>query len=92
LADLYHRKNVSDEAAKFIIDAMSRSTFKKGIVAGCPNCHVANKTGDADGFMHDTAIITVNGKHYVLAIFSKGGSQKQIAAATSLVYDHLLDK
>jgi hypothetical protein len=92
LADLYNRKNMSEEVANFVLDAMSHSAFKKGIVAGCPDCQVANKTGDANGALHDTAIITVNGQHYVLAIFSQGGSQKQIAAATKLVHDYLLEK
>lgn len=91
MTDIYGRHNFSNEVSSLILDAMSKSVFRKGIVAGCPDCQVANKTGDINGALHDTAIITINNKHYVLTVMSQGGSQRQIASAAQLVHDFIVD-
>lgn len=64
---------------------MRNSTYRRGIVAGCLDCVVANKTGILNGYQHDVAIVQVDGKDFALSIFSKGGTFKQTAALTTLI-------
>lgn len=89
LQDLYTGKNFSSDVRDQIITAMQHSVFRSGIVAGCPDCNVANKTGILNGYNHDVAIIQVEDKDFGLAIFSKDGSVQQIAALTKLIQQHV---
>jgi len=89
LQDLYTSKTFSSDVRQQILSAMQHSIFRQGIVAGCPDCNVANKTGIMDGYDHDAAIIQVDGKDFGLVIFSKGGSTNQIADLTKLIQQYI---
>lgn len=89
LADLYAGKLLSPEATKFVLGSMEHSIFRKGLVAGCPECQVINKTGDADGFRNDVGIIKVGDKTFALSVYSTNGTNKQIAALTKLITDYV---
>jgi hypothetical protein len=82
MVDLYNGTNFTSDLRQRIINDMHKSVYRYGIVAGCPDCYVANKTGEANGYNHDAAIVTVDGKTFALSIFSKNGSTRQIADLT----------
>lgn len=69
----------------FILSSLANQKLRSGIPGGCPGCTVLNKTGDIDDVVHDAAIITNGNSHYVLVIFSKQGSFKQIASLSNLI-------
>jgi beta-lactamase class A len=76
---------VSDEVRNNMLASLKAQKYRKGIPAGCAGCEIFNKTGERDGFLHDTAIIHTSGHSYVLAIFSRGGSYTQIADLTGKI-------
>lgn len=89
LGDLYAGTTFSPQVRDEMLASMRNSVFRQGIVAGCPGCSVANKTGNLNGYLHDVAITQVDGKDFTLSIFSKGGTQKQIAGVTSLIQQYV---
>ena len=89
LDDLYNARNVTPQLRDEMLGYMRSSIYRQGIVAGCPDCVVANKTGNLDGVTHDVAIIQVDGKDFTLSIYSKGGTQKQIAALTTIIQQYV---
>lgn len=77
---------LSDNARRFIFDAMYQQINKKGIMAGCgDNCRTADKIGTMDDVANDVGIVTHGGHSYVLAIMSRGGSLKQITELTKFI-------
>jgi beta-lactamase class A len=76
---------LSDNARRFVFDAMYQQINIKWIMAGCGNCRAADKTGIMDDVANDVGIVTHGGHSYVLAIMSKGGSLKQIAKLTKFI-------
>ena len=89
MADLYNGVTFKPELRQTMIDDMQKSIFRHGIVAGCPDCTVANKTGNLNGYDNDAAIVTVDDKTFALSIFSKGGNGRQIATITSLIQNYI---
>lgn len=85
LDDLYGGTTFTPQLRDEILGYMRNSTYRRGIVAGCLDCVVANKTGILNGYQHDVAIVQVDGKDFALSIFSKGGTFKQTAALTTLI-------
>jgi beta-lactamase class A len=80
---------VDEQVRNLMLTSLKGQKYRAGIPAGCNDCEVYNKTGDRDGFHHDAAIIHSNGHSYVLAIFSKGGSNAQIADLTHLINSYI---
>lgn len=89
LQELYAGTNFTPQLRDEMLASMRKSIFRQGIVAGCPGCSVANKTGNLNGYLHDVAIIQVDGKDFALSIFSKNGTQKQIAGITSIIQQYV---
>lgn len=89
LEDLYSGKTFTPQVRNEMLSDMRSSVFRQGIVAGCPGCSVANKTGNLNGYLHDVAIVQADGKEFALSIFSKGGSQRQIAAITNVIQQYV---
>lgn len=89
LADLYAGKTFQPQLREEILGHMRNSIYRQGIVAGCPDCSVANKTGILNGYQHDAAIVQVDGKDFAVSIFSKGGTVKQTAALTTLIQQYI---
>lgn len=87
LKDIQNKNGFSDQVRNRMLTAMKEQRLNKGIPAGCTGCVVYNKTGDADGFRNDAAIIERNGKTYVIVILSEGGSYQQIAELTKGILD-----
>lgn len=85
LARLKKGETLSDNARRFVFDALYQQTLKKGIAKGCEDCRSANKLGELSNVAHDAGIITHGGRDYVLVIMSEGGSFKQIEELTKLV-------
>ncbi|HEX5456383.1 MAG TPA: serine hydrolase [Candidatus Saccharimonadales bacterium] len=76
---------LSDNARRFVFDAMYQQINLKGIMAGCGNCRAADKIGIMDDVANDVGIVTHGGHSYVLAVMSQGGNLKQIAELTRFI-------
>jgi len=89
MTDLYNGVTFGPALRDRMINDMKKSIFRTGIVAGCPGCSVANKTGNLKGYNHDSAIIEVDGRTFTLTIMSKGGSFAEIASLTRLIQQYI---
>lgn len=89
LGDLYAGTTFTPQLRDEILGYMRNSTYRRGIVAGCADCVVANKTGILNGYQHDVAIVQVDGKDFALSILSKGGTFKQTAALTTIIQQYI---
>lgn len=89
LSDLYAGTNFTPQLRDEILGHMRSSVYRQGIVAGCADCTVANKTGILNGYQHDVAIIQVDGKDFAVSIFSKDGTFRQTAALTTLIQQYI---
>ncbi|MBW3569240.1 class A beta-lactamase-related serine hydrolase [Candidatus Parcubacteria bacterium] len=76
---------LSDNARRFVFDALYQQAYSKGISKGCGDCRTAVKAGELSGISHDGGIVTHGGKSYVLVVMSQGGSFEQISEITKLV-------
>lgn len=85
LVGLQTGKWFDEPTRNFILGSLSAQKMRTAIPAGCPDCTVLNKTGSIEDVTHDSAIITDGDSRYVLVVFSKGGSYRQIADLTKVV-------
>ena len=77
---------LSDNARRYVFDALYQQINSKGMTAGCgANCRTADKIGLMDDVANDVGIVTHGGHSYVLAVMSKGGNLKQIAKLTKFI-------
>lgn len=81
---------LSDNARRFVFDALYQQDIKRGISKGCgKNCRTANKQGELSDIAYDAGIVT-QGKHdYVLVAMSHGGNFKDISKLTKAVNKYL---
>lgn len=81
---------LSDNARRFVFDALYQQNIGRGIPKGCgENCRTANKQGELSNIAYDAGVVT-HGKHdYVLVIMSQGGNFKQIADLTKIIDNYL---
>ena len=85
-----HNKHWFDQTTReYIMSALAGQKYRAGIPSGCVNCTVLNKTGDLNGYLHDAAIVDNGVSKYVIVVFSKDGSYKQISSLSHLVNSHL---
>lgn len=81
---------LSDNARRFVFDALYQQDIKQGIVKGCgKDCRTANKQGELSNIAYDGGIVTHGKRDYVLVVMSKGGSFKQIAELTKVIDGYL---
>lgn len=76
---------LSDNARRFVFDALYQQSPSKGIAKGCKQCRTANKLGELKDVAHDAGIVTRGSRDYVLVVLSEGGSYKQIADLTKII-------
>ena len=82
---------LSDNARRFVFDALYQQNISRGIQKGCgDNCRTANKQGELNGIAYDAGIITHGKRDYVLVLMSKGGTFKQISELTKTIDNYLL--
>lgn len=86
---LYNASYVSVQSANEILDTLSQSTFKNGIVAGVPeNVKVAHKFGEAEGIqsdgtvqsriLNDCGIVYKPDAPYILCLMTEGQDYTQM--------------
>jgi beta-lactamase class A len=72
LSKLYQQKLLSPDNGKLLLGWMQKANMRDYIVAAIPNgTTVYHKVGYLDDRLNETAIISKNGRAYVLTIFSK---------------------
>ena len=81
---------LSDNARRFVFDALYQQDIRKGISKGCgKDCRTANKQGELSGISYDAGVVT-HGKHdYVLVVLSQGDSFKKITELTKTIDNYL---
>ena len=90
IVDLKNGQMLSDNARRFIFDALYSQQLEKGIQPGCGDCRTANKPAQLSGAAYDAGVITHGQRSYVLVIMSQGGNFKQISQLTKLVDNYLI--
>lgn len=94
---LYNSSYLNEENSEYILNLLSKSDFKDGLVAGIPkNIDVAHKFGvyyDASGkeMLHDCGIVYVPDDPYVMCFMTKGKDTeallKIISSVSNIVYE-----
>ncbi len=83
-------QSLSDNARRFVFDALYQQNITRGIPKGCGNdCRTANKQGELTGIAYDAGIVTHGKRDYVLVIMSQGGDFKKISKLTEVVDNFL---
>lgn len=92
LAGLQGGKWFDEPTRNFLLGSLSAQKMRTAIPAGCADCIVLNKTGSIEDVTHDSAIVTSasGNSRYVLVVFSRGGSYRQIADLSKLISDQIL--
>jgi len=81
---------LSDNARRFVFDALYQQIIKTGIAKGCgKDCRTANKQGELSEIAYDAGVVTHGKRDYVLVTMSKGGDFKQITRLTKEVEKYL---
>jgi hypothetical protein len=81
---------LSDNARRFVFDALYQQDIKRGIPKGCGgDCRTANKQGELSDIAYDAGIVTHGKRNYALVIMSQGGSFKQISGLAETIDDYL---
>lgn len=81
---------LSDNARRFVFDALYQQDIKRGIPKGCgEDCRTANKQGELSDIAYDAGVVTHGKRDYVLVVMSQGGSFKQIADLTKIIDNYL---
>lgn len=78
MAELYHQDGL-------VLDYLSQTAFDDQRIAKDIPVRVAHKTGDADEFRHDVAIVYAE-RPFVLSIFTENASYEDITAIANDVY------
>jgi beta-lactamase class A len=96
---LYNAGYLNFEHSEFAFELLTKTDFKNGLLAGLPEgTVVAHKFGEwTDGKsvrqLHESGIIYLNGKAYLLTIMTNGTDVQKltevIAGLTKIVFDHL---
>ena len=91
--------NIND--SEFAVKLLSKCDFKDGIVKGLPaNTKIAHKFGESgdaiEKQLHESAIIYLSGKPYLITIMTKGKDNKKLAEIIShmstLVFQDILNR
>jgi beta-lactamase class A len=82
---LYEGKLIDQASMEYIFSILGAQKFRQGIPAACNECVVMNKTGELPGILHDTAVVKVGDKPYVISIFSQNGRFSDIADLTKTI-------
>ncbi len=81
---------LSDNARRFVFDALYQQNITRGIPKGCgSDCRTADKQGELSGIAYDAGVVTHGKSDYVLVIMSQGGDFKKITELTKVIDDYL---
>lgn len=98
LKALYNGAYLSPAHSEYAMELLTRSVFDKGILAGLPaSTLVAHKFGEAgdplEKQLHETAVVYLNGNHYLITIMTRGKEIMQlpeaVSALSAVVYKYM---
>ncbi|NDC40178.1 MAG: serine hydrolase [Chitinophagia bacterium] len=98
MVTLYNGTYLSQSQSEYAAELLTKSTFNLGITHGLPpNVRVAHKFGEAghgaEMQLHESAIVFVDNKPYVITIMTSGSNLQQLTTTVSdlskLVFDAL---
>jgi beta-lactamase class A len=86
---IYNASYLNVEDSEYAAEMLTKCDFKDGIMMGLPNgIQVAHKFGESgtpiDKQLHESAIVYLDGKSYLLTVMTKG---KDIKVLSSLMGD-----
>jgi beta-lactamase class A len=89
---LYNATYLSRSSSEYALKLLTECDFKDGIVKGIPgNVPVAHKFGEWGNKkinlaeMHESGIVYLNGKHYLLTVMTKGTSPQNLGEEISKI-------
>jgi beta-lactamase class A len=94
---LYNGAYLNNKDSEFAIELLSKCNFKEGILKGLPNgtkvAHKFGESGDAvEKQLHESAIVYLNGKIYLITIMTKGKDNKKLADIISQISNVVFQK
>lgn len=98
MRELYNASYLNITDSEYAIELLSRSDFNDGIVKGIPeNTKIAHKFGEAGNDkvkeLHESAIVYLGNKTYLLTIMTKGENPQKlpevISKISSIVYQNM---
>ena len=94
---LYNGAYLNIKDSEFATELLSKCNFKEGIIKGLPNgtkvAHKFGESGDAvEKQLHESAIVYLNGKVYLLTIMTKGKDNKKLADIISQISNAVFQK
>jgi beta-lactamase class A len=98
---LYNGAYLDIKDSEFATKLLSKCDFKDGIMKGLPaNTRIAHKFGESgdaiEKQLHETAIIYLDGKSYLLTVMTKGKDNKKLAEIIShistLVFQDMINR
>lgn len=94
---LYNGAYLNNTDSEFAIELLSKCNFKEGIIKGLPVgtkvAHKFGESGDAvEKQLHESAIIYLNRKIYLLTVMTKGKDNKKLADIISQISNAVFQK
>lgn len=95
---LYNASVLGPIVSEHVLDMLTRSSFREGLVAGLPpDVEVAHKFGEAgdpsERQLHESGIVYLQGHPYLISVMTRGGDTRRlagaIAAVARLVHTHM---
>lgn len=86
---LYQGKLFDADTTAFLKTSLQKQLYRGAIPAGCTGCTVYNKTGNEQGFVHDTAIVVSANRSYAVTIMSQGGNYPKLASVERAIQSAL---
>lgn len=94
---LYNGAYLNIKDSEFATELLSKCNFKEGVIKGLPKgskvAHKFGESGDAvEKQLHESAIVYLNGKVYLLTIMTKGKDNKKLADIISQISNAVFQK
>lgn len=98
---IYNASYLSDENSEFAAELLGKCNFKEGILSGLPkDIKIAHKFGesgtDQERQLHESAIVYLRNKPYLLTIMTKGKDNTSltniISEISTAVYNNMLNQ
>lgn len=95
---IYNASNLSPEYAEYAAELMKHCSFQEGFFKGFPsNTQMWHKfgqwkSGDSDHELHESGIVHIKGKPYLLTIMTKGKDTEKLAEAIRAFCKRIYDE
>ncbi|MDB5186331.1 MAG: hypothetical protein JWL85_854 [Candidatus Saccharibacteria bacterium] len=88
-SNLYKGVGFDKATREFALKSLAPAKNPEAIRRACSGCEVYNKWGEFNGMKNDAAIVTKDGKTYVIAIFSKNSTWPKVTELAGVITRNL---